>query len=118
MHPEYPGGADEPVGMGKQAFRETNWFKLGELALDEGEEAAVPLPIEDRYSEPVSADDSKAFGLHTGKTEYVKVLTDIEPSNNVAMKTLVGEMKHSKSRMLAIGATVAAACTMFALYLI
>jgi hypothetical protein len=102
--------------MAKQTFRETMWFKLGESREDEGDEAPVPLPIEDRYIGSVSADDSKAFGLHTGTTEYLKVLEDA-PSDDVAMTSLVKEMKVSKQRLfMVIGAGVVAACSMLAIY--
>ena len=94
--------------MGKQGFRETNWFKLGDIDAGETDEAPVPLPIEDRYSGAVSADDSKAFGLHTGRTEHVRILKDVEPSEDVSMKTLVAEMKVNKRR-LGIGLLVSLA---------
>jgi hypothetical protein len=101
--------------MAKQTFRETMWFKLGEAREDEGDEAAVPLPIEDRYSGSVSAEDSKAFGLHTGTTEYLKTI-DAEPADDVAMKSLVNEMKVSKRLIMVAAASLAALCSMVAMY--
>ena len=46
-------------------FRETLWFKRGEL-----DEEATPLPIEDRYLDDgqVSSMDSFEWGVHTGET--------------------------------------------------
>ena len=96
-------------------FRETMWFKMGEVEDDGGDEAAVPLPIEDRYTGSVTTDDSKQFGLHTGTTEYLKTLVE-EPSDDVAMKSLVKEMKVSKQRILMVAASVVAACSMVAFY--
>ena len=102
--------------MGKQAFRETNWFKLGDLELDEGEDASVPLPIEDRYSGPVSVEDSKAFSLRTGKTEHIKVLA-AEPADETALKSVIREMKVNKQRIgIAVAASLAAIASMVALY--
>ncbi|MBA3503827.1 MAG: hypothetical protein M4D80_29905 [Myxococcota bacterium] len=103
--------------MAKKSFRETTWFKMGQAEEDTSDEAVVPLPIEDRYTESATAEDSRAFGLHTGTTEYVATI-HIESDDDVSMKALVSEMKHSKRSMLAIGAGIAAACTAFALYLI
>ena len=78
------------------------WFKLGGQEVEEkdGEETPVPLPIEDRYGGEVTAQDTAEFGLHTGKTEYLKVFKGGE--DDVSMKTLVAEMKPTK-RMFAIG---------------
>lgn len=102
--------------MGKQGFRETNWFKLGDIDLDEGDEAPVPLPIEDRYSGAVSAEDSRAFGLHTGRTEHVRILKDVE-SDDVSMKTLVGEMKVNKRRLgIGLAVSLASIASLVAFY--
>ena len=65
-------------------FRETLWFKKGEQDAKVADEAVAAgdllapqavdmLPIEDRYEDDgsVAATDSVAFGIHTGKTEYM-----------------------------------------------
>jgi hypothetical protein len=65
-------------------FRETLWFKKGEKDAQIAAEtdphdtmapkAADLLPIEDRYNddqEKLAASDSVAFGIHTGRTEYL-----------------------------------------------
>ena len=119
MLPEYPGLRAEPGDMGKQGFRETNWFKLGDINLDESDdEAPVPLPIVDRYSGAVSAEDSQAFGLHTGRTEHVRILQDVEPSSDdVSMKTLVGEMKVNKRRLgIGLAVSLASIASLVAFY--
>ena len=98
------------------SFRETMWFKMGEVREDEGDEASVPLPIEDRYTgRGVTAEDSKVFSLRTGTTEHLAVLTEV-PSDDVAMKSLVNEMKFSKKRIVMVAASLAAVCSMLALY--
>lgn len=53
-------------------FRETNWFKRGELVEDvpDQEGGNIDRPIEDRYLDhgTTTHDDSKLFGIHTGVT--------------------------------------------------
>jgi hypothetical protein len=63
-------------------FRETLWFKKGELdavaAQDpEGPGAADLLPIEDRYGDDgsVSNADTAAFGVRSGQTQSLDMLT-------------------------------------------
>ena len=76
----------------------------------------VPLPIEDRYNDQVSAEDSKAFGLHTGKTEYLRVLA-AEPTDEAGIKSVVGEMKVNTRRLgIALAASCAAIASLVALY--
>lgn len=109
--------------MAKTGFRETMWFKLGDVTVEEGgdDEAPVPLPIEDRYGGEVMTEDTAAFSLRTGTTAYIRKLRGnlpVESEDDVSMESLVGEMKHSKPRLFAIGASIAAACTAFALYLV
>ena len=100
----------------KTTFRETMWFKMGEIDEAQGEESPVPLPIEDRYDGGVSAEDSRVFGLHTGTTEYLKTIV-VEPSDDVSMKALVREMKFNKKRLaFATAASLAALCSMVAFY--
>lgn len=96
-------------------FRETLWFKLGDVRTDEGEDAAVPLPIEDRYCEDASADDTAQFGLHAGTTQAVRAMSTVELPD-VPMKTLVREMRATR-KALAIGASACAALAAFAMYL-
>lgn len=64
-------------------FRETNWFKRGEL-VDEIADGCVELPIEDRYVDTgsTSCTDTVLYGVHTGETSRipsVKVLFDRTP---------------------------------------
>jgi hypothetical protein len=100
----------------KTGFRETMWFKMGEATEEVTEESVVPLPIEDRYTGSVSAEDSRTFGVHTGTTECLETI-NLELSDDVSMKSLVREMKVNKQRIaFAIAASVAAVGSVLAFY--
>jgi hypothetical protein len=66
--PYRPGDPAEPTSMSK--FRETLWFKRGDLFEVESDEDCVELPIEGRYLDTggVSYTESAMFGLHSGQT--------------------------------------------------
>ena len=123
----------ESPGMAMTTFRETQWFKLGkqeeqaqQAPEQDGDESqpkatVLMLPIEDRYADrgDITCEDSQMFGLHTGTTEYIKLDKDLAASGeDVPMKSLVREMKRSKTKLFAVCASVAAACTAFAMYAI
>ena len=118
--PERPPRAADAAGMGKR-FRETMWFKLGaeasQPAPDEQVTMPVPLPIEDRYTVEVSAQDTATFGLHTGTTGRMKALKLARLDDDVPMTALVGELNRSKPRVIAIGAGVATLLATAALWL-
>jgi hypothetical protein len=102
--------------MAKKSFRETMWFKMGEITDEAGEESPVPLPIEDRYTGSVTPEDSRVFGVHSGTTECLETIS-LESSDDVSMKSLVGEMKFNKKRLaFAAAAGVAALCSVLAFY--
>ena len=99
-------------------FRETLWFKKGELdaqaAQDpEGPGAADLLPVEDRYQDDgsVAHADTASFGVHTGQTqglEMLKVTTELQPVGDVPTE-IVGELKRGRLPVIAaIGASVVA----------
>jgi len=103
-------------------FRETLWFKRGELGLDQAaakqpeadeEPSAVMLPIEDAYLDDgsVSSDDTATFGLHVGGSQYVPVIKGAKGGDPGAhVEVLVREMKRGRARVLAtMGAFVAVA---------
>ena len=105
--------------MANKTFRETQWFKMGSIEqapVQDGDEtepdATVLLPIEDRYTGDASAEDTKEFGLHTGTTDYIQVSFKAQPEDDVSVKALVREMKHSK-KLYALGAGAAAVCAVF-----
>lgn len=101
-------------------FRETLWFKRGELGFEQSakqpeadeEPSAVMLPIEDAYLDDgsVSSDDTAAFGLHVGGSQYVPVIKGAKSDPGAHVDVLVREMKRGRARVLAtMGAFVAAA---------
>jgi hypothetical protein len=96
-------------------FRETLWFKKGQqdAAVAESVDAAdmmAPdkvdlLPIEDRYQQDqggVEASDSVAFGLHTGRTEYMPKLgaAPIE-GDQVDEGAIVKDLKRGRAKVIA-----------------
>ena len=99
-------------------FRETLWFKKGEkdaqIAADTdphdtmAPKAADLLPIEDRYNddqEQLEPSDSIAFGVHTGRTEYIS--KDIVPAEGHAVNegAMVKDLKRGRMKVFAaIGA--------------
>jgi hypothetical protein len=103
-------------------FRETLWFKKGQQdaavaeSLDVADVMAPDkvdlLPIEDRYQQEqggVEASDSVAFGLHTGRTEYMPKL-DKEPVQGDAVDegAIVKDLKRGRAKVIAmIGASAA-----------
>lgn len=117
--------------MGKQSaqkFRETLWFKKGELdALDaqatDDEVRPDVLPIEERYLDDgsVSGSDRVAFSVSTGTTSCLPVMVDEVASDDRGddLRALVGEMKRGRRRVFAaLGASVAAVTTVLLLYVV
>lgn len=106
-------------------FRETLWFKKGQQdaavaeSLDTGDAMAPDkvdlLPIEDRYLHEqggVDASDSVAFGLHTGRTEYMPKLgaapSEGPTTDAVDEGAMVKDLKRGRARVIAaIGAGAA-----------
>jgi len=112
--------------VGQPKFRETLWFKRGELDLEhatkvdaapEDEPSAVMLPIEDRYLDDgsVSADDTASFGLHVGGSQYVPVVKHTADAG-AHVDVLVREMKRGRRRVLAAMASCVAAGTLILMY--
>ncbi len=98
------------------AFRETLWFKRGELVEDE---ERVPLPIEDRYLDEDSLErgDSDTYGLHSGQTSALPVLLnkEIARQSSPELGMVARELRGSRRPMLAaIGASIVVAVAMFA----
>jgi hypothetical protein len=115
--------------MDKQ-FRVTLWFKKGELDAYHAEQAlgggdalhpaAVDLlPVEDRYLDDgsITREDSAMFSIHTGSTQYVPKFDTPEPADD-DMGHLVSDLKRGRRKVVAaIGAVMAAACAMLAIYM-
>jgi hypothetical protein len=110
-------------------FRETLWFKKGELdarhaaeAAEGGDDlapgAADLLPVEDRYRDDgsLSRTDSHAFGVHSGTTSWIRQTSGSGvAAGGYGEEELVREMRRSTaitlivlgSGLLALGAVVA-----------
>ncbi len=106
-------------GKSKGKFRETMWFKKGELDAAAAEQAATAgkgdlvsdradeLPIEDRYNDDgtLRAEDQK-FSLRTGHTQAMAAMKDSVPrspsSSDVSDDELIGEMKAGRGKIIAL----------------
>jgi len=101
-------------------FRETLWFKKGELDAREAARAAEGdddlavgavdlLPAEDRYRDDgsLTRTDSHTFGVHTGKTRFVGKIPHASIGAAVtayAERDMVGEMtKGTAVRLMIVG---------------
>ena len=102
-------------------FRETLWFKKGDLDVQAAEQAAAApdrdfndkadtLPIEDRYADDgsVSRADTAAYGLHTGGTSW---LQRVQPTSELHANVLVREMKRQRRVYLAIFVAAIVVCS-------
>jgi len=107
-------------------FRETLWFKRGELGLDQpkkpeadDEPSAVMLPIEDAYLDDgsVSSDDTATFGLHVGGSQYVPVIKGATGDAGAHVDVLVREMRRGRARMVATMSAFAAVVALAVMYL-
>ena len=107
-------------GKSKGKFRETMWFKKGELDAAAAQQAASSskkgdlvsdradeLPIEDRYNDDgtLRAEDQK-FSLRTGHTQAMQAMRDSVPrsasSSDVSDDELIGEMKAGRGKIIAL----------------
>ncbi len=113
-------------------FRETNWFKRGELVDVLPEEDSVELPVEDRYLDEgnTTYTDSVLYGVHTGETtripawmmdddDDVSAMPDPSPAFAITfrpgtasdpkaepeLRTLVRELQHRTRTIVAICAS-------------
>jgi hypothetical protein len=86
-------------------FRETLWFKKGELDVQAAQDpdglgAADLLPVEDRYADDgtLAAADTAAFGVHSGKTQSLATLehTQMAPPISDVTPALIGELKRGR----------------------
>lgn len=116
--------------MGKKSFRETLWFKKGDLdaqevpapASDDEPSSNALLPIEDRYLDDgsVTGSDRVAFSIQTGSTQHLQPIEDegIDVGTGAELDSLVGEMKRGRRRVYAaLGASVATASVVALLYM-
>jgi hypothetical protein len=122
------GGGGGAENKGK--FRETMWFKKGELdeaaaaaaaAAKEGELAldkADALPIEDRYKDDgtLSRQDAERLSLRTGATQMMQAMRDPNAAalegrrgKGLSEDDLVGEMKSGRGLLIVVVLLVLAA---------
>jgi hypothetical protein len=103
-------------------FRETLWFKKGELDAREaaraagGEDDLAPgavdlLPVEDRYRDDgsLTRTDSRSYGVHSGTTRYLREVGGASSISGAvaayAERDMVHEMKRGTAiRLMVIGA--------------
>jgi hypothetical protein len=118
--------AAEPTGQ-KGKFRETMWFKKGDLdtqaavaAAEErartGKDVATDkvdtLPIDERYKDDgsISRGDKEKYSLRTGGTQAMPALRVQNPGTTGSMKVsedaLIDEMKGGRSKII-IGIVIA-----------
>lgn len=101
-------------------FRETLWFKKGELDAEQAQlaadgdddlrpDAVDTLPVEDRYCGPVHSSDTNHFGVHTGTTQAVGVERTAPDAGEVSETELVAEMK-GRRPVVALGLVGAGLC--------
>jgi hypothetical protein len=100
-------------------FRETLWFKRGELEQPVADETPHDLerPIEDRYLDDgsVSDQDSSTYSVRTRGTDYIPLIA--KSSTEDVAPVLVAELKGSRRRVVAaIGASFAMVCAVVVLY--
>ncbi|HEX7838343.1 MAG TPA: hypothetical protein VF469_12800, partial [Kofleriaceae bacterium] len=108
----------------KGKFRETMWFKKGELDAQAAQAAAEEhartgkvtsdkadqLPIDERYKDDgsLSRTDKDLYSLRTGSTAGTPALRDsgshagASASNKVSEDELIGEMKGGRNKIIAI----------------
>jgi hypothetical protein len=111
------GGGD---GESKGKFRETMWFKKGELDVQAAETAAEErqktgkdvasdkadsLPIDERYKDDgsISRGDKEKYSLRTGATQMMSAIRGepgADASGKVSEDALIGEMKGGRGKVI------------------
>jgi hypothetical protein len=123
-----PHVAAAPAGKAKSApkeetkgkFRETMWFKKGELDVQAAENAAAErqktgkdvatdkadsLPIDERYKDDgsISRGDKEKYSLRTGATQMMAAIRgDVggDSGSKVSEDALIGEMKGGRTKII------------------
>ena len=114
-------------------FRETMWFKKGELAAARAESGSVEvapeedlaeaagdsLPIDDRYQDDgtLAPHDSMTFGLHTGRTTSMARIPAAAATSDVTEEFLLSELTWARRGSLALFGLAAALAAAFVLHL-
>jgi len=114
-------------------FRETLWFKKGELDAREAARAAAGdddlaadavdlLPRDERYRDDgsLTRTDSHHFGVHTGKTTHVRTLADASIGAEIAAyaeREMIVEMKRGVAvPMMIVGGALLAVAILLATF--
>jgi hypothetical protein len=105
----------------KGKFRETMWFKKGELdaeaaqvaaaerdatGKDRGNDKADSLPMDERYDDDgtITRGDKEKYSLRTGGTQMMSALSDGDAragkSSKISEDALIGEMKGGRLMIL------------------
>src|SRR5262249_12574377 len=103
---------------GKGKFRETLWFKKGELDEAGGPRGgpaspsrADALPLEDRYKDDgsLSTEDEGRLGLHTGATQSMPSVPgrQLVPGDGMAETSIVDELGARRTRIIAFSVALA-----------
>ena len=106
----------------KGKFRETMWFKKGELDAQAAEEAARSgdaaasdkadsLPMDERYRDDgsITRSDAEKYSLKTGATNMMPAMRQSGANQAVSERELVGEMKSGRNLILIVIIVVALA---------
>ena len=125
------GKGKKEEGGNKGKFRETMWFKKGDLdaqaaqtaaderartGKDQANDKADSLPIDERYKDDgsISRGDKEKYSLRTGATQMMTAVQDPknkgasgESMNKVSEDALIGEMKSGRGKIF-IGIGIAA----------
>jgi len=113
--------ADKADGKSKGKFRETMWFKKGELDVQAAEAAAAEhaktgkdgsdkadqMPIDERYKDDgtLSRSDKEKYSLRTGATMMTAAVRDSGAHNSmgkVSEDALIDEMKGGRNKVFAL----------------
>ena len=119
--PAPSAGKGKDKGDSKGKFRETLWFKKGDLdaqaAVAAAEERAKTgkdtgggpsdsLPMDERYKDDgsISRGDKEKYSLRTGSTQAMGALRDgpAQSSSKVSEDSLISEMKAGRGKILAL----------------
>ncbi len=119
----------KPASGGKKdAFRETMWFKKGDLdaqaavaaaeerartGKDASNDKADSMPIDERYRDDgsISRGDKEKYSLRTGGTQMMAAVKDTGASGSqakVSEDALIGEMKQGRGKVFALIAAAVA----------
>ena len=113
--------ADKPDPRSKGKFRETMWFKKGELDVQAAEAAAAEhaktgndgndkadqMPIDERYKDDgtLSRSDKEKYSLRTGATMMIAAVRDSGAHNSlgkVSEDALIDEMKGGRNKIFVL----------------